>query len=147
MYAQLVAQNIGLNTQVRVFSKSPARVRFEADGEEHVLAPLVAANLTVVPLADDQPTPEPAGTAKGDTLAALKPGQRATVTGIAAGCRGLARRRLLDLGVVPGSIVEATMRSPGGDPTAYRVRGALIALRHDQAELIEIAPLPAESAA
>jgi Fe2+ transport system protein FeoA len=30
------------------------------------------------------------------------------------------------------------MRSAGGDPTAYRVRGALVALRKEQAESIQI---------
>jgi Fe2+ transport system protein FeoA len=32
------------------------------------------------------------------------------------------------------------MISPSGDPTAYRIRGALIALRKEQADLIYIAP-------
>jgi Fe2+ transport system protein FeoA len=50
------------------------------------------------------------------------------------------RRRLMDLGVIPGTIVAAEMASPMGDPTAYRIRGALIALRKDQAGLIVIEP-------
>jgi Fe2+ transport system protein FeoA len=33
------------------------------------------------------------------------------------------------------------MRSPGGDPTAYRVRDALIALREEQARLIRVLPI------
>ena len=51
--------------------------------------------------------------------------------------------RLMDLGVVPGTPVEVEMRSMGGDPVAYRVRGALIALRAEQAGWIEVEPLPA----
>jgi Fe2+ transport system protein FeoA len=47
----------------------------------------------------------------------------------------------LDLGFVPGTEVMAEMTSPGGDPTAYRVRGTLIALRHEQAGLIRISHL------
>jgi len=50
------------------------------------------------------------------------------------------RRRLMDLGLIPGTIVAAEMDSPMGDPTAYRIRGALIALRKDQAGLIVIEP-------
>jgi len=61
------------------------------------------------------------------------------VVGIAAGCRGPERRRLLDLGVIPGTVVAAEMRSPAGDPVAYRIRGALVALRREQADLIHIA--------
>jgi Fe2+ transport system protein FeoA len=53
----------------------------------------------------------------------------------------------LDLGVLPGTVIRAEMRSPNGDPTAYRVRDALIALRAEQAELIRIERLPAPAAA
>jgi Fe2+ transport system protein FeoA len=43
---------------------------------------------------------------------------------------------LLDLGFVPGTEVSVELKSPNGDPTAYRVRGAVIALRREQAALI-----------
>jgi len=46
---------------------------------------------------------------------------------------GATRRRMLDLGLVQGTRVEAVLRSPAGDPKAYRVRGALIALRSEEA--------------
>lgn len=49
---------------------------------------------------------------------------------------GLTRRRLLDLGLVPGTKVEAVRRSPTGDPIAYNVRGALIALRQEDSRKI-----------
>ncbi|MGI5911470.1 MAG: FeoA family protein [Syntrophomonadaceae bacterium] len=50
---------------------------------------------------------------------------------------GTNRRRLLDLGLVPGSIVEIIRRSPAGNPTAYFIKGTLIALRNeDAAEII-----------
>ena len=39
------------------------------------------------------------------------------------------RRRLLDLGLVENTAVECLGRSPGGDPAAYLIRGAVIALR------------------
>jgi Fe2+ transport system protein FeoA len=53
----------------------------------------------------------------------------------------LERRRLMDLGILPGTMIAAEMRSPSADPTAYRIRGALIALRHEQAHLIHIKKL------
>jgi len=37
---------------------------------------------------------------------------------------------------VPGTRVRAEFKSPAGDPVAYRVRGALIALRSQQADMI-----------
>ncbi len=53
--------------------------------------------------------------------------------------QGAERRRLYDLGITPGTAIVAEIRSPLGDPTAYRVRDALIALRHDQAAQISVA--------
>lgn len=72
------------------------------------------------------------------TLRELNIGSKARVTGI--GLEGAERRRLLDLGLAIGSIVEAVRRSPLGDPVAYRVRGAMIALRGEQAMRIEVTP-------
>jgi len=71
-------------------------------------------------------------------LSSLATGQQATVTDISPGCRGAERRRLLDLGLVPGTRVCAELASPAGDPVAYRVRGALVALRRQQAEMIYV---------
>jgi len=48
------------------------------------------------------------------------------------------RRRMLDLGILPGTVIETVMSSPLGDPVAYRIRNAVVALRREQAELIEV---------
>jgi len=50
--------------------------------------------------------------------------------------KGPARRRMLDLGLVLDTPVEALRKSPYGDPTAYRIRGAVIALRAEEASRI-----------
>ncbi|WP_068109108.1 FeoA family protein [Nocardioides dokdonensis] len=60
----------------------------------------------------------------------------AVVTSLEA--TGAERRRLMDLGVLPGVEVRSETRSPLRDPTAYRVRGTLIALRRSQARGIHI---------
>lgn len=52
---------------------------------------------------------------------------------------GTAKRRMLDLGIVPNTKIEAIMKSPSGDPTAYLVRGAVIAIRREEAEMIILA--------
>lgn len=49
---------------------------------------------------------------------------------------GTIRRRLLDLGLICGTIVESIKRSPAGDPIAYQIRGAVIALRSEEASRI-----------
>lgn len=46
------------------------------------------------------------------------------------------RGRLADLGIVCGTEIRALYKSPSGDPSAYLVRGAVIALRADTAEKI-----------
>jgi DtxR family Mn-dependent transcriptional regulator len=135
LYAQLVAEALHPGMHVRVTELSPQRVRFWADGDEHVLAPIVAANVMVTPLPEVQEVAEPAPTAR---LTDLRPGEKAHVTGISPACRGTERRRFMDLGILPGTVVEAELRSPSGDPTAYRVRGTLLALRREQANLIHI---------
>lgn len=52
---------------------------------------------------------------------------------------GTQRRRMLDLGLVSGTAVEVLQKSPSGDPTAYFIRGAVIALRSEDAGKILVA--------
>lgn len=46
------------------------------------------------------------------------------------------RRRLMDLGLTPGASVVCLFAAPSGNPRAYRVCGAVIALRSSEAALI-----------
>lgn len=54
---------------------------------------------------------------------------------------GTIRRRMLDLGLVLDTEVEALQKSPSGDPIAYHIRGAVIALRSEEASKIIIEAL------
>lgn len=58
------------------------------------------------------------------------------VVGLTA--EGSERLRLLDLGFVPGTPIQRLRTGPLGDPVAYLVRGAVIALRLEQAASIEV---------
>jgi ferrous iron transport protein A len=50
--------------------------------------------------------------------------------------------RLLEMGLLEGSVVEVMHEAPfGGDPLAIRVRGALIALRRNEANAVEVSIL------
>jgi ferrous iron transport protein A len=49
---------------------------------------------------------------------------------------GISRRRMLDLGLIHDTTVEALRKSPAGDPVAYEIRGAVIALRSEEASKI-----------
>ncbi|MBP6787086.1 MAG: FeoA domain-containing protein [Candidatus Promineofilum sp.] len=134
VYAQLVAEGLAPGMVVRVTAATAERVRFWANGDEHVLAPLVAANVFVRPL----PPQEQLVPGDGLSLAALRLGQSAEVVALSPALRGRERRRLLDLGLLPGTRVTAELRSPAGDPTAYRIRGAVVALRAEQAKQVRV---------
>jgi len=66
----------------------------------------------------------------------LEQGGRGQVIRLTA--EGPIRRRLLDLGLTPGTIVQRLMDSPIGDPVCFLIRGARIALRRDDAAQIRV---------
>ncbi len=141
IYAQLVAERLSPGMEARLLERTSERLRFWANGDEHVLAPIVAANISVVPLEIPVDAQEPDEVA----LSSLQVGEKGEVIGISRASRGNERRRFLDLGIVPGTIVEAELVGPGGDPTGYRIRDTLIAFRHEQADMIRIRRIPAEA--
>lgn len=51
------------------------------------------------------------------------------------------RRRMFDLGLISDTEVEALQKSPSGDPTAYHIRGTVIALRSEEASKILVEAL------
>lgn len=133
VYDRLVQEGLSPQMQLHVTQATPAEVRFTADGREHSLAPVVAGNVTVsrvtaAEIVDETPS----------TLWDLAPGETAVVRQLSPACQGPQRRRLLDLGLVPGTEVTLELRSPLGDPVAYRVRGAVLALRKHQAEWVQV---------
>ena len=134
IYAQLVAEGITPGMYARLTENSSRRVRFWIGDEEHVLAPIVAANISVVPIPEQKIEQVQLGT----PLINLLPGERGQVVALSPRLRGADRRRMMDLGILPGTTIEVEMTSPSGDPTAYKVRGALIALREEQARLIRV---------
>ena len=69
-------------------------------------------------------------------LSALPEGESAYVTDVSAA--PAMERRLADLGLVRGTRVTCMLRSPAGDPCAYLIRGALIALRRTDADGITL---------
>jgi ferrous iron transport protein A len=75
------------------------------------------------------------------TLNMAPSGSTAKVKGLTS--NGNIRRRMLDLGLVMNTDVEVLQKSPSGDPTAYHIRGAVIALRSEEASkiLVEINPI------
>ena len=134
LYAQLVAEGILPGMPIHIVEHTLERIRFCSPQDEHVLAPMVAANLFAIPAPANH-----FAASTGRPLAALSLHETAKVKQFTPACRGMERRRLMDLGILPGTPITVENRSPFGDPTAYRVRGTVIALRREQAGLIRIA--------
>ncbi|HSG09866.1 MAG TPA: metal-dependent transcriptional regulator [Longimicrobiales bacterium] len=133
IYDALLAHGLAPGGRMEVIDVSPRRVRVSAGGREWDLDAVSARNVTVRTL----PSGERADEAL-ETLLDARPGEVVRVVGLSSACQGTQRRRLLDLGVVRGTEIEAELVAAAGDPVAYRVRGALIALRREQASWIAI---------
>ncbi len=70
------------------------------------------------------------------SLCSLAPGERGEVVSVSA--EGDMLRRFLDLGLAPGTEVECVGSSPSGDPSAYLIRGAVIAIRACDAAGVDV---------
>jgi len=69
----------------------------------------------------------------------LKPGQKGKVLKI--NVRGETNRRIVEMGVTPGAVVEVERVAPMGDPIDIKVKGYHLSLRKDEAAGIEIEAL------
>ncbi len=133
IYEQLVVLGLYPGMQVYVTEVTENKITFAAEGDECTLTALFASNITVEPLSGKVPVVQ-----KHELLSSLEIGEKAEIAGISPNCRGLQRRRLMDLGIVPGSPVSAEMKSASGDPVGYRVMGTTIGIRRMQADMIFI---------
>jgi DtxR family Mn-dependent transcriptional regulator len=140
LYAEIVARGLAPGMRLRVLAADEDHIRINAEGREIDLSGPMALRVMAKDLDPDETFDE-----RVTRLTMLKPGERAAIVGLSPACRGHERNRLLDLGVVPGSDIEVDMASPSGNPVAYVIRGASIALRTDQAERILIKPVEAAS--
>ena len=66
-----------------------------------------------------------------NSLADLKIGEKCRVVSLTA--KGDNRRRMLDLGIIPGTEIKAMFESPSGGVMAYLIRGTMIAIRREDA--------------
>ncbi len=125
----------GLTLGMQIDSVRPVNgvVRFNANGSAKKLPLIAAAQIRVEVLDADEIRHHPLA-----TLLDLKSGEAGQVVQLSRAIRGSQRRRLLDLGVVPGTIIRKEFASASGNPVAFNIKGALIALRKNQAQLIHI---------
>ena len=135
IYAQILALGLYPGMQIYIMDVSEDRIQFAANGEECVLTPLFASNITVESLKEREPLKE-----KYAALSTLKLGETAEIQAISPSCGGQQRRRLTDLGIVPVTLLHAAFASAAGDSVASQAMGATAALRRPQANLLLIKP-------
>lgn len=71
---------------------------------------------------------------EGKPIYQFQIGDKLEITSIQV--KDIMRRRLLDLGFVPGAVIEVVQKSPLGDPIAFKVFNTTIALRKEESSLI-----------
>ena len=133
IYDGLIRDGLVLGGRLDVVARTDSSVRVRSGGREWEIDTVAAGNVTVQYL----PLGERAETSR-TTLLDAAAGEAVRVTAISRACQGTQRRRLLDLGVVRGTPITPELASAAGDPVAYRIRGALIALRRSQAAWIHV---------
>jgi ferrous iron transport protein A len=85
----------------------------------------------------DQPSREPfSGDGTVITLDTVKPPALCRIVAVPA--RGVFRKRLLAMGIVPGADIEVVRLAPMGDPVEYLVKGYHLSLRKDEAQYISV---------
>lgn len=91
------------------------------------------------PVAPDPPGPPSERTPRmpnDERLTQLRPGEHAVV--VAVDDSGPIGRRLLDLGLLPGTPVRAVRHAPLGDPGIYELRGYRLCLRRSETDRIHV---------
>ncbi|NLO29374.1 MAG: ferrous iron transport protein A [Methanosarcina mazei] len=68
------------------------------------------------------------------TLNMLETGQKARVIQVKGG--GSSRKRLLDMGMVPGTVLSVSKKAPLGDTVDFKLKGYNLSLRKKEAEMI-----------
>jgi len=133
IYDKLIKKGFHLGMQVQLLNVDKNNYTLVVDGYNKSLSQLEAVNINVAPITEDQKIDLPT-----TTLDSLKTGQIGEIIAISRACHGQQRRRLMDLGVLPGTEITVEMESLGGDPIAYFIRGTTIALRRNQAKMIHV---------
>lgn len=127
VYRRAAALGIVAGARLHVMTREHDSLRLRLEARECHLPFAVAGAVCVEPCEALPPM---------RALSSLRTGEAANVVNLSPSILGGERRRLLDLGLVPGTRVERDFDSMLGSPTAYRVRGATIALRKEQADRI-----------
>jgi Fe2+ transport system protein FeoA/Mn-dependent DtxR family transcriptional regulator len=123
LFTQLVAMGLTSGARLRIVKQEPNRILVHSQHLQHMLAPETAERIFVL---EAPPETVP--------LSELLTGEHGIVEEIDES--GKSMRRLLDIGVVPGSKIEVMRSAPLGDPVEFRIKDASISLRRHEANKI-----------
>ena len=127
VYRRAAAAGIHAGSRLRVLGREAGHLRVAVEDRVCDLPFAVAGAILVEPCAPPPPV---------KPLSSLRTGETGRIASLSPSIAGGERRRLLGLGLVPGTVVERDYDSMLGSPTAYRVSGATVALRRSQADRI-----------
>ncbi|MBS3945249.1 MAG: metal-dependent transcriptional regulator [Melioribacter sp.] len=133
VFSKLTSLGLSPGMIIKLIEKNKNNIRIECEGEEININPILALNVQVVSISDSEELIE-----SHDTLSNIPVDEEVIIVGLSKSLRGQQRRRLLDFGIVPGTVIKARLKSLSGDPTAYEVRGTTVALRKNQSDKIFI---------
>lgn len=134
VYAQIAALGLHPGNTIWILEADARRIVLSDGNDVYVLAPAVAGNIFVGPVESHVVEHHAV------RLTELHRGQQGTIHALDDTLQGFTRRRLMDLGLTPGTRIVVENASFARDPVAYRVRGSLLALRADQASHVLVIP-------
>lgn len=123
LFAQLAAMGLQPGMSIEVVTSEPQRLTLRIGDRLTPLAASAAEHIHV--------SPEPA---RPVAMGELAPGSRARV--VETRGEGRHQRRMLDMGLVPGTEVTVLRTAPLGDPVEYRVKGTAISMRRSDANTV-----------
>jgi Fe2+ transport system protein FeoA len=129
LLAQLILMGLKPSLNIEVLERDRGYLKLRLNEDLVLLAPSAARHVHVVPV-PILPLP----------LGELPVGSKAQVVEIKGG--GRHQRRMLDMGFVPGAVVTVIRKAPLDDPVEYRIKGASVALRKEDARTLLVAELP-----
>lgn len=131
IFGQLLAKGVLPGVHLRLIAARADGLEVEVDGRPEFLTADLLANIEI-----GQESPAWARDPRVIRLSELETGRTAEVVALSDAIRGFSRRRLMDFGVTRGATVSPVLDNPFRDPRAFRVRGATIGIRKDQADQI-----------
>lgn len=91
-----------------------------------------------IQIPESAPFSPPAADTPLITLNMLEPGKRGVIVKLCG--HGALRRRIMDMGITPGSDLEVERLAPLGDPMEFKIRGYHLSLRNEEAAKIHVRP-------